>query len=35
VGGKPLHRINFGVFVFGDSDAPASDQPNQPHGAAA
>jgi Family of unknown function (DUF6502) len=31
--GQPVHRVNFGVFVFGDSDAPAAE-PNQTDGAA-
>jgi Family of unknown function (DUF6502) len=32
--GQPLHRVNFGVFVFGESDAPTSNQPSQRRGPA-
>jgi hypothetical protein len=32
--GQPSRRINFGVFVFSDSDAPTRDQPSHAGGAA-
>jgi hypothetical protein len=32
--GEPTHRVNFGVFIFGDGDAPAPNQLSPADGAA-